>query len=217
MPICKHAVAIVFSGLAFNELFGLDLSSSVFLYTYTQNHYSFVCWSLPRFQIQSTYQVDSKKLSTKPTHPPKLCLAKSGNDAQDVLLILVLVVKPTKVQLLHVLVLSGCLQLNRQKLRVGSFTEEMLKWFNFNFRERTLRTRQRTGLCKPLMPDVVAPKAHLNNCSYVSSTDLSSEFSMVGGYTENLEKPQNCQNWVVDTCTGIGTCLGQYGSYIVFL
>ena len=67
------------------------------------------------------------------------------------------------------------------------------------------------------MPDVVAPKTHSNNHSYVSSTDLPSEFSMVGGYTENLEKPQNCQNWVVGACTGIGTCLGQYGNYIVFL
>ena len=29
---------------------------------------------------------------------------------------------------------------------------------------------------------------------------------MVGGYTENLEKPQIRQNW------GVGTCSGQYGS-----
>ena len=34
------------------------------------------------------------------------------------------------------------------------------------------------------------------------------EFSMVGGYTENLEKPQNCQNW------GVGACSGQYGDYM---
>ena len=39
-----------------------------------------------------------------------------------------------------------------------------------------------------------------HNCSYVSSADL------VGGYMENLEKPQNCQNW------GVGACLGQYSS-----
>ena len=32
------------------------------------------------------------------------------------------------------------------------------------------------------------------------------KFSMVGGYTENLEKPQNCQNW------GVGACSGQYGT-----
>ena len=32
------------------------------------------------------------------------------------------------------------------------------------------------------------------------------EFSMVGGYTENLEKQQNYQNW------GVGACSGQYGS-----
>ena len=33
------------------------------------------------------------------------------------------------------------------------------------------------------------------------------EFSMVGGYTENLEKPQNGQNWRV------GACSRQYGKY----
>ena len=35
------------------------------------------------------------------------------------------------------------------------------------------------------------------------------EFSMVGGYMENLEKPQNCQNW------GVGTCSGQYGNSLL--
>ena len=38
------------------------------------------------------------------------------------------------------------------------------------------------------------------------------EFSMVGGYMENLEKPQNCQNWGVGACLGMGACSGQYGS-----
>jgi len=38
------------------------------------------------------------------------------------------------------------------------------------------------------------------------------EFSMVGGYTENLEKPQSCQNWGVGACTGMGACSGQYGN-----
>jgi len=35
------------------------------------------------------------------------------------------------------------------------------------------------------------------------------EFSMVGGYMENLEKPQNCQN------LGVGACLGQYGKCMI--
>ena len=35
------------------------------------------------------------------------------------------------------------------------------------------------------------------------------EFSMVGGYTENLEKPQNGQNW--GEGGGVGACSGQYG------
>ena len=42
-------------------------------------------------------------------------------------------------------------------------------------RERTLRTRPQMGACEPLMPDVVSPKAHQNNCSYVSSADLLSD------------------------------------------
>ena len=37
---------------------------------------------------------------------------------------------------------------------------------------------------------------------------------MVGGYTENLEKPQNCQNWGVGTCAGMGAYLGQYSMYM---
>ena len=41
--------------------------------------------------IRSTYQADAKNLSTKPTCTPKLDLP--GIDAQDVLLILVLVLK----------------------------------------------------------------------------------------------------------------------------
>ena len=54
------------------------------------------------------------------------------------------------------------------------------------------------GVCEPLMPGVVVPEAHQGDCNCVS--DLSGptfvqEFSMVGGYTEDLKKPQNCQSW----------------------
>ena len=38
------------------------------------------------------------------------------------------------------------------------------------------------------------------------------DFTMVGGYTEDLKKPQY---WEVGACVGVGTCLGQYGTYIV--
>ena len=38
------------------------------------------------------------------------------------------------------------------------------------------------------------------------------EFSMVGGYTENPEKPHNSQDWGVGACTGMSACSGQYGS-----
>ena len=38
------------------------------------------------------------------------------------------------------------------------------------------------------------------------------EFSMVGSYTENPKKSQNCQNWGVGAYTGMGACSGQYGT-----
>ena len=58
------------------------------------------------------------------------------------------------------------------------------------------------GVCEPLMPDVVALKVHQNKLSYVSSADLLLDLlhknnSMVGSYMEDLENPQNCQNWGV--------------------
>ena len=39
------------------------------------------------------------------------------------------------------------------------------------------------------------------------------EFNIVGGYTENPEKPLNGQNWGVGACTGMGACSGQYGTW----
>ena len=53
-----------------------------------------------------------------------------------------------------------------------------------------LRTRSQAGVCEPLMPDVVASKAELQLCELSGSTFgfNMQEFSMVGGYTENLEK-----------------------------
>ena len=51
--------------------------------------------------------------------------------------------------------------------------------------------------------DVVVAKVHQNNPSYVCELSgptfgfTMQEFSMVGGYTENPEEPQNCQNWGV--------------------
>ena len=46
-------------------------------------------------------------------------------------------------------------------------------------------------VCKPLMPDVVLPEAHQKDCSNVSEL---SRPTMVGRYTENLKKTQNCKN-----------------------
>ena len=77
------------------------------------------------------------------------------------------------------------------------------------FRGRMLWTRPQTGVCEPLMPDVVAPKVHPNNQLTFGFT--MQEFSMVGSYTEDLNKLQNCHYWWVGTCAGMGTCPGQYG------
>ena len=80
--------------------------------------------------------------------------------------------------------------------------------------KRTLRTRLwRMGVCEPLMPDVVASKAQsqLRELSVPTFGFTTQGFSMVGGYTGNLEKPQNCQNWRVGAWSSMGTCSGQYG------
>ena len=74
-------------------------------------------------------------------------------------------------------------------------------------RGRTLRMRPRTGVYEP---DVMAPKAHQNNPTYVSSADLPSDSlcnTLVWWVVtrRTSKKPQNCQNW------GVGACVGQYG------
>ena len=69
-------------------------------------------------------------------------------------------------------------------------------------------------MCETLMSDVVAPEAHQND--WLGSADLLSihyaRISMVGGYTEDLKKPQNCQNWGVGACAG-WACPGQYSIF----
>ena len=83
-------------------------------------------------------------------------------------------------------------------------------------RGRTLQTRPRTSVCEPLMPDVMLPKcirtiAQLCEVSGPTLGFTTQEFSIMGGYMENPEKPQNCQKWGVGACTGMGACSGQYG------
>ena len=46
-------------------------------------------------------------------------------------------------------------------------------------RGRKLRTRPQTGVCEPLMPDVVVLKVHQNNHSYVSSVDLQIHYARI--------------------------------------
>ena len=68
---------------------------------------------------------------------------------------------------------------------------------------------------EPLMPDVMVPKAHRNNRSYVSSADLPSDslhknlawWTVVQRTLKNHKL--DCQNW------GVGTCPGQYSKTVV--
>ena len=72
------------------------------------------------------------------------------------------------------------------------------------------------------MPDVVAPEAHQNNRSYVS--EFSKPHSPIknmqiflwgNGYTEDLKNQQNCQNWAVGACVGMGASPGQCGIWVI--
>ena len=63
------------------------------------------------------------------------------------------------------------------------------------------------GVCETLMLDALAPETQQNNRSYVCELsgptfDLVCNFSMVGGYTKDLRKSLNCQNWGVSTSRG---------------
>ena len=52
----------------------------------------------------------------------------------------------------------------------------------------------------------------------VNSADLLAiQFSMVGGYTKDLENSLSCQNWEVGACARRGTCPGQYGTRHILL
>ena len=69
-------------------------------------------------------------------------------------------------------------------------------------RERTLRMMPRTGVwnfdawCR-----VAQSTSEQSQLCELSGPTFDSLCELVGGYTENPEKPQNCQNWGVDGCT----------------
>ena len=52
------------------------------------------------------------------------------------------------------------------------------------------------GVCETLLLGVMAPEAHQNDHSYVCelSRSTTQEFSMVGGYTEDLKKNTKLSN-----------------------
>ena len=81
------------------------------------------------------------------------------------------------------------------------------------YRGRMLQTRPQTSVCEPLMPDVVSPKVHQNNCSNMSSVELPSDslcenlaWWAVTRRTLKNHKTVKIGGW------GMGACSGQYGT-----
>ena len=78
-------------------------------------------------------------------------------------------------------------------------------------RGRMLQTRPRTGMCEPLMLDVMAPEMHQNNRSYVRSADLPSdtlrEILAWWAVTRRTLKNNKTVNIAgVGACTGMDAC-----------
>ena len=69
------------------------------------------------------------------------------------------------------------------------------------------------GVCEPLMPDVVAPKAHQNDHSYVSSVDLPSDslHKNLAWWAVTRRTSKNHKTVKIGGGGGIGACPGQYG------
>ena len=55
-----------------------------------------------------------------------------------------------------------------------------------------------SGECETLLLNVVVPEVHQNDHSH------------------ELKKPQNCQNWAVGACAGMGAYLGQYSKTFLY-
>ena len=124
----------------------------------------------------------------------------------------------------------GRLQLKRQKLRVGGYTENELKWFNY------LRTKAHhrcevscqgvpnwlaSSLCpcfveaSPTVEKAVLCDKEAMWAQRTSTFGFTTQnFCMVGGYTENLE---NCQNWGGGLLHVYGRLPRKYGIIILSL
>ena len=76
-------------------------------------------------------------------------------------------------------------------------------------RGRTLWTRPQTGVWtfNAWFHGAQCTSQQLQPCELSGPTFkfTMQKFSMVGSYTENLEKPQSCQNWGVGAYAGVGT------------
>ena len=80
-------------------------------------------------------------------------------------------------------------------------------------RERTLRTRPRKGVCEPLMHDVVASKAQLQLIMRAKRTYLQIQYARIyhGGQLHGEPRKTTKPSKLLDACSGMGACLGQYG------
>ena len=80
-----------------------------------------------------------------------------------------------------------------------------------------MRTKLRAGVCEILLLDVVVPELKCIRTLAVmcvsSAYQVSIHYARIkhsGSYMQDLQKPQNCQSWVVGAYVGMGACLGQY-------
>ena len=109
----------------------------------------------------------------------------------------------------------GRSQLKRQNLGMDGYTEKVLKWFNYP----QARALPRCQLSWQPWGRINRLASSVRSCFVEASPTVEKAVSCykadrlvaVGSYTENPEKPQNCQKWGVDACMGImDACSGQY-------
>ena len=82
------------------------------------------------------------------------------------------------------------------------------------------------GVCETLMPlllDVMAPEVHRNDHSYVRELSKPTFDSLCKNLAwwavtrrSSKKQTQNCQNWGVGACAGMGAYPGQYGKTFLY-
>ena len=92
-----------------------------------------------------------------------------------------------------------CYEVNRLVASLPQHSVVICSTQSLCCRGSTLRMRPQTGVCEPEQ----SQQCELSGPTFRFTMQ---GFSMVGGYLKDFEKPQNCQNWGVGACMGMGTC-----------